>query len=93
MRSHASASQQRRALRPQIGPTGLALWHIPGSTFQIMWAGPGSKLRFGRLTEAGGVSTSIKHPSADATYDTLRDATEAVGRFMAAAKAAVEKEA
>lgn len=73
-------------LKPQLFPTGLALWQLPDSMFQIMWPGPGSRLIFGTLTKPDGLSIHIDHPTANGTYATLREAQAAVEAFSAAAE-------
>jgi hypothetical protein len=65
-------------------PTGGLVWAVPDSTLQIMWGGPGSRLRIGQVMKAGGSATTIDHPSADGNYTTAREATDAVVRFLAA---------
>ncbi len=64
--------------------TGGLVWAIPNSSLQIMWAGPGSRLRLGEVLKAGGSTISIEHPSADGSYSNKKDATAAVTAFLAA---------
>lgn len=64
--------------------TGGLVWALPGSSMQIMWAGPGSRLRIGQVLKAGGATTFIDHPTADGSYRTKTEATAAVKRFIAA---------
>jgi len=65
-------------------PMGGLVWAIPNSSLQIMWAGPGSRLRLGEVLKAGGSTTSIDHPTADGSYTNKKDATAAVRAFLAA---------
>ena len=81
-------SSHAASLRPRVFPTGLRLWQLPGSIFQIMWPGPGSRLIFGaRLDRQDGICHSIDHPSACGTYNTVREAQAAVDRFIAVCEA------
>jgi len=90
---------KRRALRKRYGrssgekprivyasPTGLLVWNAPGSTqLQIMWPGPGSRLRMGfNVMKAGSPYPGlIHHPGADGEYRTAKEAQAAVKRFFA----------
>lgn len=69
--------------RREIGPTGLVIWHLPGN-LQIMWSGPGARLRIGWLTQPSGASTFIDHPTARYVYATLSEAQAAVEAFLSA---------
>jgi hypothetical protein len=71
-------------LKPQRGMTGLYLWTLPDSQFQITWLGPGTRLLFGRLTTPGATPMHIEHPTARDAYDTIADAQRAVDAFIAA---------
>lgn len=66
-----------------LAPTGLVVWGIPDSQFEIMWAGPGSHLLFGYPRRPGGLATPIHHPSADGVYMTRKEAEAAVAAFIA----------
>ena len=61
---------------------GGFVWAVPGSPYQIMWAGPGSRLKLGEIMKPGGVSTIIDHPSASKIYDNPRAAVKAVRKFL-----------
>ena len=89
----ARKGQKRRAVTrgpvPRIvyrAPTGLLVWALPGSDhLQIMWAGPGARLRMGfDVTKTGSPFPGlIHHPGADGEYTTAKEATAAVARFLA----------
>jgi len=64
--------------------TGGLVWAVPDSTLQIMWAGPGSRLKIGQPMKAGGYVSTIDHHAADGNYNTAREASAAVARFLAA---------
>jgi hypothetical protein len=64
-------------------PTGLIVWAVPDTTLQIMWAGPGSRLKIGHPMKAGGSVSTIDHPTADGNYNTPREAKNAVRAFLA----------
>ena len=75
-----------KSLKPQVGPTGLCLWKIPGDTgLDIMWAGAGSPLTLGRHTIAHGMMTRIHSLGSDGNYGTRKDAQKAVETFIARA--------
>ena len=65
-------------------PTGGVVWQIPKSDLQIMWAGPGCRLRLGWLLTVGGAVSMIHHPTACESYATEAEATAAVRAFLAA---------
>lgn len=65
-------------------PTGATVWSVPDTTLQILWAGPGARLRIGHPMKPGGSMTTIDHPSADGNYMTAREASAAVRAFLAA---------
>jgi len=70
-------------VKPQVGPTGLCLWRIPGdSGLDIMWAGSGAPLTIGRHTVAHGMMTRIFSPGSDGYYDNRKDAQKAVETFF-----------
>jgi len=75
-----------KRVEPMIG--GGMVWALPGSTLEVMWAGPGSRLLIGQPRVAGGSVTSIDHPSASGSFDTLRDAEAALTSFVNAASLA-----
>jgi hypothetical protein len=77
-------------MRRALSPTGLALWtDLPVATgASIMWSGPGAGLFIGQCTIPGGKVLRITHPSADGQYETLKEATAAVDRFIATLKEA-----
>ena len=78
-----------KSLKPQIGPTGLCLWKIPGDTdLDIMWAGPGSPLTLGRHTIPHGMMTRIHSFGSDGNFETRKDAQKAVDTFIARANEA-----
>lgn len=62
---------------------GGAVFAIPGSASELLWLGPRAGIFFGEPRRPGGVITRVEHPSADATYDTLAEATAAVAAFIA----------
>jgi hypothetical protein len=62
--------------------TGGLVWAVPDTSMQIMWAGPGGRLKIGWPMKAGGSVTAIDHPSADGNYLTAREATAAVRAFL-----------
>lgn len=75
-------------MKPKVvmqGVGGLAVWAIPGSKLEVMWAGPGARLLIGQPRVAGGAMTLINHPTASATYHSRKDAEAAVIAFIAAA--------
>lgn len=76
----ANAKPVFNSIRPQVSPTGLHKWNLPGSPYSIMWAGPGARLR---LIEdvPGGINTSIDHPVANGMYNTPAEAQAAVDAF------------
>jgi hypothetical protein len=92
MRRHRGCALRRRYGRAKSGlrviyraPTGLVVWAVPNTNLQIMWAGPGSRLKIGfDLTRAGGSASLIDHPSADGNYNTRREAEVAVHAFLRA---------
>lgn len=79
---------KRSVTTPKViyrSPMGTIAWSIPGSAhLQIMWAGPGSRLRMGfDVTKAGSpMPDVIQHPGADGAYRTAKEATAAVKRFL-----------
>lgn len=67
----------------EVSPTGLIVWAVPDSQFEIMWAGPGSRLLFGYPRRSGGFASPINHPTANGVYNTREAATAAVAAFLA----------
>lgn len=67
-------------------PMGTTVWQIPDSKLQVMWSGPGARLRIGHdfLTSKGTMGTTIDHPSAGESYNTSKQAEAALHRFLAA---------
>ena len=65
-------------------PTGGAVYNIPGSKMQILWAGPGAGLQIGTPMKAGGFVTKILHPKADGNYSNRNDAEDAIEAFLSA---------
>jgi hypothetical protein len=63
-------------------PMGGLVWAVPGSSYQIMWAGPGARLKLGEIMKPGGMVTTIEHPAAARIYDNPREATKAVRKFL-----------
>jgi hypothetical protein len=88
MRSHRALRRRYgRASGPRVvyrSPTGLLVWAVPHTSLQIMWAGPGARLKIGHPMKAGGSMFSIEHPSADGAYDSARAASAAVKKFLEA---------
>lgn len=70
-------------VRREVGSTGAAVWHLPGSKVILLWPGPGARLQFGFNTP-GGTMSHVHHPTADSEYRTLKDAEAAVRRFLKA---------
>ncbi len=66
--------------------TGGAVWALPDSALEVMWIGPGGGLHIGTPRRPGGITTPIRHPSADGTYNTLKEAQKALDAFIAAAE-------
>jgi RadC-like JAB domain len=76
-------AEAKSGIRAMRGPTGLAVWTLPGSNLEIMWSGPGSRLFIGQATKPGGHVSSIDHHTANGNYDTFKQADAAVAAFLA----------
>jgi hypothetical protein len=61
---------------------GGFVWAVPNTSYQIMWAGPGSRLKLGEIMKPGGVVTVVEHPTANKIYDNPRAAVKAVRKFL-----------
>jgi RadC-like JAB domain len=77
-------AEAKSGIKAMRGPTGLAVWRLPGSDLEIMWSGPGSRLLIGQATKPGGHVSSIDHHTANGNYDTFKQADAAVAAFLAA---------
>lgn len=66
-----------------VAPTGLVVWALPESRFEIMWAGPGSRLMFGHPRDPGGIVFPVRDPVANGVYMTRKEAEAAVAAFLA----------
>ena len=83
-RGHATSAKLKVILR---SPTGLTVWALPNSDLQVLWPGPGARLRLGwKLMKPEGTATMIDHSTANGAYNTRKEAEEAVKRFIAAGR-------
>lgn len=74
-------------MKAQRTPTGLVMWTdgaLPDG-YSIVWFGRGAGLFMGiHATRPDGQLIRIEHPTADATYETEREAHDAVTAFLRA---------
>jgi hypothetical protein len=82
-RGHAATSKKLRVV--YRSPTGTTVWQLPDSDMQIMWNGPGGRLRIGwSFMKAGGsMGTLIDHHTANGDYKTRKEAEAAIKSFIA----------